>query len=62
MDPNENLRQQRLWARKIEEEIESDGPNSTSNVIEASVQLAALVQALDQWIVNGGFLPSEWTR
>jgi len=52
MDPNANLREQLSLARYILAE-------KSDNTIGA-VRLAELVEALDDWIARGGFLPERW--
>lgn len=59
MDPNANLVEQRRLAGFIKTEMERDEPNLKA-VQEASERLAELVEALDEWLANGGFLPQEW--
>ena len=76
MDPDANLKEQRELAEEIlkladgvcgDKSIET--PKETK-MREASEQLilykaeklAELVQALDQWISRGGFLPRGWKR
>ena len=53
MDPNANLNEQRELAAKI---AKGDG-----DAYDAE-RLADLVEALDQWIAGGGFLPRAWER
>lgn len=53
MDPNENLERQRRIVAGILSSVQAD---------DRAVELAELVEALDQWITNGGFLPKEWER
>lgn len=51
MDPDETLRQIReLVADQLEQPTYEKGR-----------KLAALVDALDEWIIHGGFLPRDWT-
>jgi len=51
MDPQANLMEQLQVSQDIEQGIN----------IEANAQrLAELVIALNAWIQNGGFLPSDW--
>lgn len=57
MDPNANLNEQRRLAESIH-----SGELTEAEQADAAERLADLVEALDQWIVNGGFLPSEWAR
>jgi len=51
MDPNAALAQMRIFAALI-----VDGKGTESEAIE----LAEAVQALDEWIKRGGFLPAAW--
>lgn len=53
MDPNANLEEQRRIVAKI---LSGRGNDADA------YQLAELVQALDEWIGRGGFLPSAWVR
>jgi hypothetical protein len=53
MDPNANLAEQRAIAARIIAEQESSGD---------AARLADLVDALDGWLSNRGFLPRRWTR
>ena len=54
MDPNANLAEQRRIAARM---IENDEDRPL-----LAYRLAELVEALDEWITNGGFLPSAWVR
>lgn len=53
MDPNANLKEQRRIVTRI-----INGTASASDV----ERLADLVEALDNWISRGGFLPDSWGR
>jgi hypothetical protein len=53
MDPNANLKEQREIAKRI---LSDDGEDTGYD----AVRLAELVEALDEWIMKGGFLPKEW--
>lgn len=54
MDPNANLEElRRLVRRKLYDN------NLTP---DEDVRLAELVEALDQWIAGGGFLPTAWAK
>jgi hypothetical protein len=57
MDPDENLRQQRLLARRMLED--EDAAVFFADDVQA---LCELVEALDAWIKKGGFLPTEWRK
>lgn len=52
MDPNENLKQQLQMAKDILDGVHFDQEG----------ELAELVLALDEWIMGGGFLPTDWNR
>lgn len=56
MDPNETLRRMRELAKSI---LDSDITTSITVEVDAE-ELAQLVQSLDGWITNGGFLPTKW--
>jgi hypothetical protein len=53
MDPNANLEEQRQIAGRFEkaQAVPGDGE-----------RLAELVDALDDWLCGGGFLPTAWER
>ena len=54
MDPNANLEEQRsIIDRMLDEHSEYIDTGD-------ALRLAELVQALDAWIVSGGFLPRSW--
>lgn len=57
MDPDANLAEQRaIFAR-----IRAPGNEGGYQGAHADVwRLAELAQALDEWIVGGGFLPRGW--
>jgi hypothetical protein len=72
MDPNANLREQREIAKRLLAE-DTTTPNQRlaqfAEHVEAlelakrvtdGERLAELVQALDGWILGGGFLPDNW--
>ena len=54
MDPNEALKNAREYAARVlgADSLESD----------EAVALAESLQALDGWVQNGGFLPSDWAH
>jgi len=53
MDPNETLKMIRSRIRRLNvgQPFRNDGE-----------ELAELVEALDEWLTKGGFLPSDWER
>ncbi len=66
MDPDENLDEQREVADILRSKIDagSDDENigfGSEEDLERTDQLVELVKALDTWVMNGGFLPKEWT-
>jgi len=58
MDPNANLTAQRKCTIALLESNHLSEPEK----IGIGEELATLVDALDQWISKGGFLPTEWSR
>ena len=60
MDPNANLDEMRKLAAAILYDQGCGDPYESSNA--QAERLAELVQALDEWIANGGFLPNDWKR
>jgi hypothetical protein len=52
MDPNANLAEQRRIVTRVIAGDDSDAAHLA--------RLADLVQALDEWISRGGFLPDAW--
>lgn len=61
MDPNENIKEQRLLISGM---IDDENPDKKEGSIDTgdAVQLAELARALDEWIGNGGFLPEFWRK
>jgi len=67
MDPEANLAEQLSLAAEIIEIIDerSDDNGVLSDedkdeVVDNAERLAELVQALDGWLLRGGFLPKRW--
>ena len=58
MDPNANLAGQRRLVASLREQVYSDMPPSHQDIR----RLLELVEALDEWITKGGFLPKDWER
>lgn len=58
MDPNANLKEQLeqvqllLYGKAL----------SADDYVEVAGRLAELVEALDEWLSKGGFLPGRWER
>jgi len=62
MDPDANLKEQRELIARInadDEASDETSPRVMYNPNDAR-RLIELVQALDQWITGGGFLPAAW--
>ena len=53
MDPTANLKELRELYKSV---LKDGSDNDTLN------RMAELIEALDQWITNGGFLPNQWTK
>lgn len=53
MDPDANLREQRVMAHRL---VNGRGKPGDAE------RLAQLVEALDNWLCRGGFLPATWQR
>lgn len=51
MDPTANLKEQLEIVKRI---------NAGKGTIHDLGRLAELIEALDQWLRNGGFLPRQW--
>lgn len=68
MDPNSNIAEQLRIVHSIHQINDRCNPDgSLSNVQVAALashadRLADLVEALDDWIAKGGFLPERWHR
>lgn len=56
MDPNQTLREIRALARRLDR----GGWSSAEKAVAAGEELATLVQALDEWLSNLGFMPEAW--
>jgi hypothetical protein len=56
MDPNANLAEQ----RRIAERLIMNQIGREQERLHDAARLAELVEALDEWITNGGFLPDAW--
>jgi hypothetical protein len=62
MDPNITLAEIRRLAKKIQEDYEDHGCEAIGINQEEANSLASYIDVLDNWILNGGFLPSNWDR
>lgn len=57
MDPNENLKEQRKIVAEINAARDADADAFDFDKV---MRLADLVQAMDEWMTKGGFLPEAW--
>jgi len=62
MDPNTNLEEQRRIAARLLADRQRSTHSREVDAVQDAIRLAELVQALDEWITRGGFLPSEWSK
>lgn len=70
MDPNANLTEMRKLAAKLVEACvpgaafsdSTHGPNDLLSFETDVNRLAELVEALDEWLTQGGFLPHAWVQ
>lgn len=62
MDPNANLAEQRRLVARIIAATDDIDRISETEIAHDADRLAALVDALDEWICKGGFLPHAWRR
>jgi hypothetical protein len=68
VDPNANLREQRECAKglnSLRDGVADDGRYTVAELAAIggyAMRLAELVEALDEWIKSGGFLPEDWQR
>ena len=52
MDPNANLREQRELAKRLLDHDREDDDDVW--------RLCELIEALDEWLSKGGYLPQDW--
>lgn len=63
MDPNEALRQIRLYIKQMQVEDQPVGignQNAKPEFIQHARDLAETFEGLDEWMSKGGFLPKAW--
>lgn len=58
MDPNATLAE----IRKLVKSINNQHDREEFDYLEDCTRLAGLVEALDNWITNGGFFPDAWSN
>lgn len=62
MDPNACLAEMiEISNDLIDKEKNSSADDPIADPVDA-IRLAELILALDTWIVNGGFLPTDWSK
>ncbi len=59
MDPTANLAEQLRIAARIIERHDRGDSNAEADAEDCD-RLAELVQALNQWLSGGGFVPEQW--
>jgi hypothetical protein len=62
MDPNETLRIIRATIKQMRVEEPTPYREARPEFIQHARDLAAHVEALDEWLTQGGFLPATWQR
>lgn len=55
MDANANVKEMRQICRAV-----IDGEPTPDEAAAAASRMAELFEALDSWLLIGGFLPAEW--
>lgn len=60
MDPNANLKELLELAATIQAAYEDENGNGVDQ--DDANRLAELLEALDGWLSNKGFLPGRWSR
>jgi len=62
MDPNANLREQRLIVAAVRYRREHPGErqDAARANIEDLARLCQLCDGLDDWLMKGGYLPDAW--
>lgn len=60
MDPNACLTELLALSRQIQDVADSGEPMDGACAIQDLSRVTELVQALDGWIGQGGFLPVRW--
>ncbi len=68
MDPDANLKEQLEIAQEIQkvwDDCNADGTLTAGQrdyLADKAGRLSELVEALDEWIRKGGFLPARWEK
>lgn len=64
MDPNEALKNARAALKSFRAAEESDDSDESHSqaLIDAGEDLASAFEALDEWLMKGGFLPEWWAK
>ena len=61
MDPDANLAEQRRIIARMNQHSMTVSCACTK-CVDDGARLAELVQALDEWLTRGGFLPPSWGK
>lgn len=62
MDPNETLKVLLKEASFFRDLLENDDPTITDEDYDRLNILLEHIEALDEWLSKGGFLPAKWGR
>jgi hypothetical protein len=62
MDPNTTLKEMLELAARVIRMIDHNDATLMNDFEMNASSLAERVQALDQWMTNGGFLPEKWSQ
>lgn len=60
MDPDANLQEQRRLIERMMKAYDDENGNGIDQ--DDANRLCELVQALDDWLTGGGFLPPSWGK
>ena len=60
MDPNATLEQIRDLYTNLVDLLDEEYAVGRGKFGDDAIRLAELVEALDEWLSNGGFLPKAW--
>lgn len=61
MDPNATLARLRGMAKAALTDADAKTWPEKATIVAFTTEFAELFQALDAWIVGGGFLPAKWS-
>lgn len=61
MDPDQCLAEIRELYKRLQDPTPSNKTLTTVQYEHAAYELAEKMQAMDEWLQKGGFLPTEWS-